>query len=120
MVGVADPVTGHAVAAFVIPAVRDAAESLDPSTWRRRSSELSESLRTHVAEVIGPVAKPRWILAVPDLPKTRSGKIMRRLLVDIADGRPLGDVTSLQDYTVPATIEAIFHAPDATDLHTSE
>ena len=48
------------------------------------------------------------MIIVPDLPKTRSGKIMRRLLGDISDGRPLGDVTSLQDDTVPARIEEIF------------
>ncbi|RUR01620.1 acetate--CoA ligase [Labedella endophytica] len=111
VVGVADPVTGHAIAAFVIPSVRDEG-ALDPAVWRRRSAELTDTLRSHVAEVIGPVAKPRCILAVPDLPKTRSGKIMRRLLVDIADGRPLGDVTSLQDDTVPARIEAIFHTEE--------
>lgn len=112
VVGVSDPVTGHAIAAFVIPSERGGAASSDPAVWRRRSTELTDALRSHVATVIGPVAKPRWILAVPDLPKTRSGKIMRRLLVDIADGRPLGDVTSLQDDTVPGTIETIFHTPE--------
>ena len=112
VVGVADPVTGHAIGAFVIPSDRGGTPSDDPAAWRRRSSELTEALRSHVAEVIGPVAKPRWVVAVPDLPKTRSGKIMRRLLVDIADGRPLGDVTSLQDDSVPGTIQTIFHTPE--------
>jgi acetyl-CoA synthetase len=60
-----------------------------------------------VAVAIGPIAKPRDVVVVPDLPKTRSGKIMRRLLGDIRDGRPLGDVTSLQDDTVPARIARI-------------
>jgi acetyl-CoA synthetase len=112
VVGVADAVTGHAIAAFVIPATRDADRADDAAYWRSRSSELTERLRSHVAEVIGPVAKPRTVLVVPDLPKTRSGKIMRRLLVDIADGRPLGDVTSLQDDSVPSTIRTIFHTQE--------
>jgi acetyl-CoA synthetase len=59
-----------------------------------------------VARTIGPIAKPRDIHFVGDLPKTRSGKIMRRLLRDIVDGRPLGDTTSLQDPDVPARIAA--------------
>ncbi|RWZ68754.1 acetate--CoA ligase [Labedella populi] len=109
VVGIADAVTGQAVAAFVIPSARDADRSHDPEYWRSLSEELAEPLRAHVAEVIGPVAKPRSILVVPDLPKTRSGKIMRRLLADIADGRALGDVTSLQDDTVPARISTLFH-----------
>ena len=64
----------------------------------------------HVATAIGPIAKPRDILFVPDLPKTRSGKIMRRLLVDLAEGRTLGDTTSLQDGEVPARIAAVLAA----------
>ena len=91
VVGVEDATTGQAIAAFVI-----AAEGADAS-----------ELRAHVAKLIGPIAKPRDLHVVPDLPKTRSGKIMRRLLGDIVDGRPLGDTTSLQDSTVPAAIEAI-------------
>jgi acetyl-CoA synthetase len=59
---------------------------------------------------IGPVAKPRDIFIVPDLPKTRSGKIMRRLLGDVVDGRTLGDTTSLQDETVPERIQRIVRA----------
>jgi acetyl-CoA synthetase len=53
-----------------------------------------------VAKEIGPIAKPRQILVVPELPKTRSGKIMRRLLRDVAENRSLGDVTTLQDSSV--------------------
>ena len=92
VVGVADAVTGQAIAAFVTGET-DAAV-----------------LRRHVREAIGPVAQPKHVFAVPDLPKTRSGKIMRRLLVDIVDGRPLGDTTSLQDDTVPPRIAAVVAA----------
>jgi acetyl-CoA synthetase len=53
-----------------------------------------------VAKEIGPIAKPRQIMVVPELPKTRSGKIMRRLLRDVAENRPIGDVTTLADSTV--------------------
>ena len=62
-------------------------------------------LRDHVAREIGPIAKPRQILLTPELPKTRSGKIMRRLLRDVADDRPLGDVTTLLDPTVVNAIK---------------
>jgi len=61
-------------------------------------------LREHVAKEIGPIAKPRQILLTPELPKTRSGKIMRRLLRDVAEKRELGDVTTLLDPTVVAAI----------------
>ena len=57
-----------------------------------------------MAKVIGPIARPKYLLIVPDLPKTRSGKIMRRLLRDIAEGRPLGDTTTLADARVVETI----------------
>jgi acetyl-CoA synthetase len=57
-----------------------------------------------VAYVIGPIARPKYLLFTPDLPKTRSGKIMRRLLRDIAEGRTLGDVTTLAD---PAVVAAL-------------
>jgi acetyl-CoA synthetase len=62
--------------------------------------ELVRELREHVAKTLGPIAKPRQILLVAELPKTRSGKIMRRLLRDVAENRALGDVTTLQDSTV--------------------
>ena len=68
---------------------------------------LFRSLRAHVTHEIGAIAKPRDIVIVPDLPKTRSGKIMRRLLGDIVDGRELGDTTSLQDDSVPRLIAEI-------------
>ena len=87
----ADATTGQAIAAFVIPS-------------GTAGPDLAARLRAHVTREIGAIAKPRDILIVPDLPKTRSGKIMRRLLGDIVDGRVLGDTTSLQDETVPARI----------------
>lgn len=79
--GVADPVTGQAVAAFVAA----------------RADVDADELRAQVARDIGPVAKPRHILFVPELPKTRSGKILRRLLAQLWQGDELGDTTSLQN-----------------------
>ena len=64
-----------------------------------------QELRNHVGQEIGPIAKPRQILVVPELPKTRSGKIMRRLLRDVAENRSLGDVTTLADPTVMNMIQ---------------
>ena len=61
------------------------------------SSELGEEIRSHVAIKLGPIARPKAVVLVPDLPKTRSGKIMRRLLRDVAEGRDLGDTTTLAD-----------------------
>ena len=109
VVGVADALTGDAIAAFVIPSVAPA-DGADPASWLALRDELAPLLRAHIANEIGPIAKPRDIFLVPDLPKTRSGKIMRRLLGDIVDGRPLGDTTSLQDETVPGQIERIVAA----------
>jgi acetyl-CoA synthetase len=94
VVGAADETTGQAVVAFVI--LRgDAVDSGD---------EIVQELRTHVGKEIGPIAKPKTILVVPELPKTRSGKIMRRLLKDVAEGREVGDATTLADNTVMAQI----------------
>jgi acetyl-CoA synthetase len=93
--GADDSVTGEAIVAFVTP-TREVADA-----------DAAAELRAHVARVIGPVAKPRDIHLVPELPKTRSGKIMRRLLRDIVDGRELGDTTSLQDPEAPARIAAL-------------
>jgi len=114
VVGVADDRTGQAIAAFVVPAsrpaggaVRDAGSADEPQVWAPLAAELSATLRAHVADQIGPIAKPATVVVVPDLPKTRSGKIMRRLLGDICDGRVLGDTTSLQDSTVPDRIAAV-------------
>ena len=84
VVGRADPVTGQAIAAFVT--LRSGVEGND---------DLLEELRSHVATSIGPIAKPASIVFTDDLPKTRSGKIMRRLLKDISEQRKLGDVTTL-------------------------
>lgn len=110
VVGVADAVTGQSVAAFVVPVsapVAAGADALDVAAWRAAATDARAELAAHVARVIGPVAKPRHVLLVPDLPKTRSGKIMRRLLADVLDGRELGDTTSLQDESVVPAIAAI-------------
>jgi acetyl-CoA synthetase len=63
-------------------------------------------VRQHVAKKLGPIARPKAVILVPDLPKTRSGKIMRRLLRDVAEHRELGDVTTLADPTVVNAINA--------------
>ncbi|MEV5499164.1 acetate--CoA ligase [Nonomuraea fuscirosea] len=89
VVGATDPVTGQAIVSFVI--LRGSAEESD---------DIAADLRNHVAKTLGPIAKPRQILVVPELPKTRSGKIMRRLLRDVAENRSIGDVTTLADSTV--------------------
>jgi acetyl-CoA synthetase len=68
------------------------------------SIAMLEELRNHVAKKIGPIAKPANIVFTPELPKTRSGKIMRRLLRDVAENRSLGDTTTLAD---PAVVEEI-------------
>ena len=104
-VGVADALTGQAVAVFVVPVTRPTVDS--PEAWRSLADEVRAELVAHVARAIGPVAKPAHVVLVPDLPKTRSGKIMRRLLGDVLDGRPLGDTTSLQDETVVPAIERV-------------
>jgi acetyl-CoA synthetase len=94
VVGATDPTTGQAIVAFVI--LRGTAEGDDA---------LLKELRDHVARTLGPIAKPRQIMLVAELPKTRSGKIMRRLLRDVAENRSLGDVTTLQDSTVMDLIQ---------------
>jgi acetyl-CoA synthetase len=90
VVGATDPTTGQAIAAFVI--LRAEAGDGGP--------DVVKELRDHVAKEIGPIAKPRTIMVVPELPKTRSGKIMRRLLRDVAEKREVGDVTTLADSSV--------------------
>jgi acetyl-CoA synthetase len=95
VVGATDPMTGQAIVAFVILRA-DAGEGGD---------EVVQELRTHVAKEIGAIAKPRQIMVVEELPKTRSGKIMRRLLRDIAENRELGDVTTLTDSSVMTLIK---------------
>ncbi|MEV4507577.1 acetate--CoA ligase [Dactylosporangium sp. NPDC049525] len=93
VVGATDPTTGQAIVAFTIP--RGGVE-----TEGEAGEALIQELRNHVSKTLGPIAKPRQIMLVPELPKTRSGKIMRRLLRDVAENRSLGDVTTLQDSTV--------------------
>jgi acetyl-CoA synthetase len=104
-----DEVTGQAVAAFVVPA-RPPGPVDDLGAWLTATDALREELRAQVGREIGPVAKPRHVLLVPDLPKTRSGKIMRRLLAQIVDGSPLGDITSLQN---PWAVEQVAALVDA-------
>ncbi|GAB7028657.1 acetate--CoA ligase [Streptomyces platensis] len=102
VVGAHDPTTGQAICAFVI--LRGTASE---------SGTLAEELRTHVAGELGPIAKPRRILTVTALPTTRSGKIMRRLLRDVAENRALGDVSTLTDASVMDLIQAALPtAPD--------
>jgi len=96
VVGASDPTTGQAIVAFVSVIGQIDGEDTDA---------LIDSLRDQVAREIGPIAKPRQILLTPELPKTRSGKIMRRLLRDVAEHRDLGDVTTLMDPTVVAMID---------------
>ncbi|HYU86132.1 MAG TPA: acetyl-coenzyme A synthetase, partial [Kribbellaceae bacterium] len=93
VVGASDPTTGQAVCAFVI--LRSGAEDTGV-----------EDLRRHVGRQIGPIAKPRQVMVVAELPKTRSGKIMRRLLRDIAENREVGDTTTLADGGVMDLIKA--------------
>jgi acetyl-CoA synthetase len=93
VVGATDATTGQGIVAFVT--VKGGVDD---------GAAFAAELRQHVAKEIGPIAKPRQIIFTPDLPKTRSGKIMRRLLRDVAESRPLGDVTTLAD---PSVVEAI-------------
>ncbi|WP_432507002.1 acetate--CoA ligase [Kineococcus arenarius] len=109
VVGAPDDTTGQRIVAFVI--TRGAAPADDPGDAR-----LGEQLRAHVAERVGAVAKPRDVVVVTDLPKTRSGKIMRRLMADLTAGRGGGDVTSLQDETALAAVEAAWAAYAASRL----
>ena len=102
VVGGPDPITGEAINAFVILRVGN-----EPT------HELGEELRRHVATKISPIAKPKTLMFTSDLPKTRSGKIMRRLLKDIAQGRALGDTTTLADASVVETIRE--HSGKAED-----
>ena len=95
VVGATDDTTGQAVVAFVI--LRESAGDGGP--------EVVQELRDHVAHDIGKIARPRQIMVVAELPKTRSGKIMRRLLRDLAENRDMGDVTTLTDSTVMDAIQ---------------
>jgi acetyl-CoA synthetase len=105
VVGASDDTTGQAIVAFVTVKGGEDGPGGD---------DFVTELRNHVAKEIGPIAKPRQILLTPELPKTRSGKIMRRLLRDVAEKRELGDVTTLLD---PAVVTAIrdHMTPDAEE-----
>jgi acetyl-CoA synthetase len=94
VVGIADELKGQAIAAFVTLKEGHSA-----------SSQLEDHLKGHVVEKIGAIARPKKIIFTAELPKTRSGKIMRRLLRDIAEGRALGDVTTLADAHVIQTLK---------------
>ena len=93
VVGANDDLTGQAIVGYVI--LRGGNEA---------SQELGNEIREHVGNKLGKIARPKTVIIVPDLPKTRSGKIMRRLLRDVADGRQLGDTTTLADPGVVAEI----------------
>ncbi len=93
VVGATDDLTGQAIVGYVI--LRGTHES---------SQELAREIREHVGVKLGKIARPKMVVIVPDLPKTRSGKIMRRLLRDVADGRDLGDTTTLAD---PGVVDEI-------------
>jgi len=91
VVGANDATTSQAIIAFV--------------TLRGGFEVDEKDLRNHVAKEIGAIAKPKTIYFTPDLPKTRSGKIMRRLLRDVAEGRNLGDTTTLADVSVVSELQ---------------
>jgi acetyl-CoA synthetase len=102
VVGRADELKGQAIAAFVT--VKEGIDATD---------SLREELRAHVTKKIGAIARPDDILFAADLPKTRSGKIMRRLLRDIAEGRALGDTTTLADAAVVARLKAEYEEKES-------
>jgi len=104
VIGQSDELTGQAITAFV---------TLQGDT--EGTDEIVEQIRDEVATRIGKFARPKRIIWADDLPKTRSGKIMRRLLRDIAEGRALGDVTTLRDPTVMAALEAKIQAEQAAE-----
>jgi acetyl-CoA synthetase len=101
VVGRADDLKGQGIAAFV--SVKEGGQATDA---------LKEELRQHVAKKIGAIARPDDVLFAADLPKTRSGKIMRRLLRDIAEGRALGDMTTLADPAVVARLKGEYEGKE--------
>ena len=108
VVGAADDTTGQAVVAFVILRA-DHAHDFD-------GASASDVLRAHVATTIGAIARPRQVYIVTELPKTRSGKIMRRLLRDVAEGRAIGDTTTLADTSVMQLIsDKLAHSTPTED-----
>jgi acetyl-CoA synthetase len=104
VVGANDETTGQGIVAFVI--LRSGVDT---------SGDVVTELRNHVAHEIGPIAKPRQILVVAELPKTRSGKIMRRLLRDVAENRAVGDTTTLADGGVMDLISQGLNAPTTSE-----
>ena len=110
VVGAADETTGQGIVAFVI--LRGGAGE---GGGAGDVADLLQALRQHVATQISPIAKPRSVLVVDELPKTRSGKIMRRLLRDVAEDRAVGDVTTLADATVMGRISAGLRAAPGED-----
>ena len=100
-----DELTGQAIVAFVT--LQGDLEG---------SVEIEDQIREHIAAQIGKLARPKRILWAEDLPKTRSGKIMRRLLRDIAEGRAFGDVTTLRDPAVMAELQAKVSAEQDKEL----
>jgi acetyl-CoA synthetase len=96
VVGANDEMTGQGIVAFVI--LRGGIPTMG-------GEQLISELKSHVAKAIGAIAKPKKILIVPELPKTRSGKIMRRLLRDVAENRTVGDATTLADPNVMRLIQ---------------
>jgi len=111
VVGASDETTGQAVVAYVIVKQSRRGEHSD--------AEFAELLRAHVAKEIGAIARPRQVFIVSELPKTRSGKIMRRLLRDVAEGRPIGDTTTLADPAVMQLIEDMSGSPATTSVTTA-
>jgi acetyl-CoA synthetase len=94
VIGASDPITGQAIVAFVTP-----------RSGQQADEALAATLKEHVVRTIGALARPKRIYFTTELPKTRSAKIMRRLLRDIAEGRVLGDTTTLLDPNVVAQIK---------------
>jgi acetyl-CoA synthetase len=106
VVGIAHEIKGTGIAAFVI--VKESEKETYPD-----AAKLEAELKEHVSKKIGAIARPEKILFTADLPKTRSGKIMRRLLRDIAEGRALGDVTTLADPSVVASLKERYEAVES-------
>jgi acetyl-CoA synthetase len=106
VVGASDAMTGQGIVAFVI---------LRSGVDHANGAELVQQLRAHVGKEIGPIARPRQILVVQELPKTRSGKIMRRLLRDVAENRAVGDSTTLADPKVMNLISEGISATTSED-----
>ncbi|EYT49895.1 acetyl-CoA synthetase [Brachybacterium muris UCD-AY4] len=104
VVGASDETTGQAVVAFVI--LRE--EAIEQVEAAGGAEKAAEELRQHVGREIGPIAKPKKVLVVTELPKTRSGKIMRRLLRDVAENRQVGDTQTLADSSVMDLIQQGF------------